>query len=377
MASTDPLWLPSISYDETELRKMDSMLVMPDGTALGARGGVRPGDPGLTTTLAGSTINVSAGVAAVVRSGQGVYRAFLAATSPGTVAAAHATFDRIDLVYLRVWDTAVDASGLRKADTVYLQGTASASPAIPAPGALEIYVPLATITVPHSGGGSPTVSTSIRPYTVAPGGILPVTSATEPGSGGPGQVFFDADTDKFVYFKADGATKAALLDSSGGSVVGKVSYIDKSADESVTSSTTLQDDNHLTLAVAASAKYVFKLMLLGQSAGSSTTGDIKVGFTFPTGSTVHFTGTGPNNADLSGASSSNSNGEWIARNNATSGSTTIPYGMSGVPIGIVITGSITTTSTAGNLRLQWAQNTSDSNATSLLTGSWMQLTRVA
>ncbi|MFJ3793906.1 hypothetical protein [Kitasatospora sp. NPDC090091] len=182
MVATDPLWLPSISYDETELRKMDSALVMADGTALGARAGIRPGDAGFAVSLAGTTVNVTAGTATLTRAGQGLYRAQLAATSPGTLAAANASFARIDLVYLRVWDTAVDSSGLRKADTVLLTGTPSGSPAIPTPGATEIYIPLATINVPNTGGGgtgSATVSTAIRQITVAPGGILPVSSATD------------------------------------------------------------------------------------------------------------------------------------------------------------------------------------------------------
>ncbi|MEU1421467.1 hypothetical protein [Kitasatospora sp. NPDC005751] len=182
MVATDPLWLPSISYDETELRKMDSALVMADGTALGSRPGIRAGDPGLAVSLAGTTVNVSAGTAVLYRSGQGVYRAQLAATSPGTLTAANASFSRIDLVYLRVWDTAVDASGLRKADTVYLAGTASASPAAPTPGATEIYIPLATITVPSTGGGgtgAATVSSTVRQVTVAPGGVLPVSSTAD------------------------------------------------------------------------------------------------------------------------------------------------------------------------------------------------------
>src|SRR5689334_22200641 len=107
----DPTWQNSLTYDGLELRNCDSVMVMSDGTALGSRGGVRPGDPGLTTTLAGSTINVSAGVASLTTTGQGVYRAALAtSSSPGSVAAAHATLARIDLVYLGAWDTDVDAS---------------------------------------------------------------------------------------------------------------------------------------------------------------------------------------------------------------------------------------------------------------------------
>jgi hypothetical protein len=157
---------------------MDSMLVMSDGTTLGSRPGIRPGDPGLTVTLSGTTINISAGVAALTFTGQSLYRAYLAATTL-TLAAANATYTRLDLVYLRVWDTAVDGTGLRQADAVYLQGTASATPVAPAPGPTEIYIQLAVITVPPSGGGSPTVSTANRPLTVAPGGVLPVSSSTD------------------------------------------------------------------------------------------------------------------------------------------------------------------------------------------------------
>ncbi|PJN24068.1 hypothetical protein [Kitasatospora sp. CB02891] len=193
---TDPLWLPTLSYDETELRLMDLSLVMADGTARGARPGLRPGDPGMAVTLAGTTVNVSAGTATLYRSGQGLYRAQLAATSPGTLVAADASFSRIDLVYLRVWDTAVDASGLRKADAVYLPGTPSGTPAAPNPGATEIYIRLATITVPPTGSGgtgAATVSSAVRQVTVAPGGVLPVSSAADIAAAGTyvGQVRYN------------------------------------------------------------------------------------------------------------------------------------------------------------------------------------------
>ncbi|MFD6421028.1 hypothetical protein [Streptomyces sp. NPDC060198] len=187
----DATWLNTLQLDGPEMRRVDSMLVMGDGTALGARSGVRPGDPGLTVTLSGTTINVSAGVAAVYRSGQGVYRAALpTGVSPGTLTAAHATLARVDLVYLRVWDTDVDASGLRQADVVYLAGTASSTPVAPTPAGTVIYIPLATISVPASGGGSASVSSAVRPVTVAPGGILPAQTTT-PSSPYAGQAWHD------------------------------------------------------------------------------------------------------------------------------------------------------------------------------------------
>ena len=169
--------IDGLTLSGLETRLVEALSVMSDGTALGSRSGVRPGDPGLTVTLAGSTINTSAGVAAVAYASQGVYlAAFPSSTSPGALTAAHATLDRIDLVYLRVWDNSVDASGLNKADIVYLAGTPAASPVAPTPAGTQIYMPLATITVPHTGAGSPSVSTAVRPNTVAPGGILPSTT---------------------------------------------------------------------------------------------------------------------------------------------------------------------------------------------------------
>ncbi|MFJ9012353.1 hypothetical protein [Streptomyces canus] len=189
----DPLAIDGLTFDGREFRLAAAMTVMTDGTALGSRSGVRPGDPGLTVTLAGSTINTSSGVATVAYPGQGIYQcAFGSSVSPGTLTAAHATLNRIDLVYLRVWDTSVDASGLNQADIVYLAGTPSASPVAPTPAGTQIYMPLATITVLSvSNGGTASVNTAVRPYTVAPGGILP--SSTAPGSPYTGQ-YYDSGT---------------------------------------------------------------------------------------------------------------------------------------------------------------------------------------
>jgi hypothetical protein len=186
--------IDSLTFSGLEARNVEALSVMTDGTALGSRSGVRPGDPGLTVTLAGTTINCSAGVAAVAYSGQGVYRvAFPTSTSPGTYTAAHATLNRVDLVYLRVWDNSVDASGLAKGDIVYLAGTPSASPVAPTPAGTQIYMPLANITVLSvSNGGTASVSTTVRPTTVAPGGILP--TATAPSSPYIGQ-YYDTGTD--------------------------------------------------------------------------------------------------------------------------------------------------------------------------------------
>jgi hypothetical protein len=211
MAPRNPWAIDGITFTGREVRLASASTVMCDGTALGSRSGVRPGDPGLTVSLAGSTINVSSGVATVAWTGQGIYTcAFGSSTSPGTLTAANATLTRIDLVYLRVWDTSVDASGLNQADIVYLAGTPSSTPVAPVPTGTQIYMSLATITVPPSGGGSPTVSTAVRPYTVAPGGILP--SSTAPPSPYTGQVY-DNGTNLLRWNGSAWRTVSALLPS--------------------------------------------------------------------------------------------------------------------------------------------------------------------
>ncbi|MFW3477293.1 hypothetical protein [Streptomyces microflavus] len=176
MVAVDPTWINGIDYDGAELRRVQAMGVMSDGTALGARGGVLPGSGGLAVSLVGSAITVGSGAAWVYRSGQGVYGASLNSGATATLTAAHATLPRVDLVYLRVWDNSVDASGMNKADAVYLAGTASGSPVAPTPAGTQIYLPLATISVPASGGGSPSVNNNVA-KTVAPGGILPDAAA--------------------------------------------------------------------------------------------------------------------------------------------------------------------------------------------------------
>lgn len=177
MVAVDPVWINGLTYDSIELRRVQSLGVMSNGTALGVRPGVIPGTGGLAVSVVGTAITVGAGNAWVYQSGQGVYGVSLSSGGSHTLTAAHATLARVDLVYLRVWDNSVDASGLNKADSVYLAGTASASPVAPTPAGTQIYLPLATISVPASGGGSPSVSQTVLPKTVAPGGIVPDAAA--------------------------------------------------------------------------------------------------------------------------------------------------------------------------------------------------------
>lgn len=180
----NPLWTSTVPYDAHTLRVADAMMIMTDGTARGARQGTRPG-PALTVSIAGTTLTVNTGNAAIAAAaGEGIYLAELDTAWTGTINAADATYTRIDLVYLRVWDADLDGTGLRQTGVVYLPGTPSGTPSAPSIPAGQFGVALATVTVPPSGGGAASVNSTVRPYTVAPGGILPVTTAADLAAAG-------------------------------------------------------------------------------------------------------------------------------------------------------------------------------------------------
>lgn len=140
----------------------------------------------------------------------------------------------------------------------------------------------------------------------------------------------------------------------------------KASDETVTNSTTMQDDNDFSITVVSGKKYVVRAMLVLVSA--SAAGDFKVGFTHPGGDTT-FTAQGPNNADL--ASGSNSNGEWVARIDSASPTSSIPVGSSASVTAVAVDLYYNCTAN-GTLKLQWAQNSANATGTTMKAKSWLK-----
>lgn len=131
----------------------------------------------------------------------------------------------------------------------------------------------------------------------------------------------------------------------------------KTADESVTSSIVLQNDDHLVLALGATETWhvMFKLLAFGNG-----TGNLRLQVTVP-GSSVYSLG----------VNSPNSAGTLVAQRLYNTGGASADINVFAATQGTthILEGWIWTTGTAGNLQLQWAQAISDATATTLKKGS--------
>lgn len=150
------------------------------GRRLGARSGFRVDTPSNILTATSTTWTLTPCVAMIdplFATAQGAYPWATDANVTGDVTAADATYARKDIVYITINDSSAgDGSGALTAPVLYLAGTASASPVAPTLPARSFLV--GTISVPVSGGGSPTVVLNPARFAAA-GGVLPVADLTE------------------------------------------------------------------------------------------------------------------------------------------------------------------------------------------------------
>ncbi len=140
----------------------------------------------------------------------------------------------------------------------------------------------------------------------------------------------------------------------------------KTADESVTSSTTLQDDDHLTFAIAANEEWTVSYEITGGTATNLT--GCKLAITAPSGAILRATGSAIGDGGTT----------FQAGTGTTSGTafltaTAVGASMAYIKVKLwVLNGA-----TPGNITLQWAQGTSNGSALTFFKGSFMQATRVA
>jgi len=194
-----------------------------------------------------------------------------------------------------------------------------------------------------------------------------------------------------IMARSNGATSTLNLNASGGDThlggnlvvegIGQVQFKRRSSDASKTSNATVADDTQITFSVDASATYEFHGMC---KYTGGTTGDFKMGFSYPTGSLGEWTGIGngttvfsPNGTAIQSNTVSSSG--YMVRTESTDIAATRAYG--GISTSdeycVQFRGILRVSTTAGTFALQWAQNNSEAVATTLYADSYIVLTKVA
>lgn len=198
---------------------------------------------------------------------------------------------------------------------------------------------------------------------VLAGGIVS-TDISDPAAPGAGKVVLYSKSG-FPYVR-QGAAGAGLR-------LPPVQVVRKASDESVTSSTVLQNDDVLLFPILAAEVWAWELHLF---VTGIDTGDIQAAFTIPTGATMQWGGIGPSSALGAGAAAGD--GNFISETASGQGRA---WGLSVVGgtagIYIVIHGTVVNGANAGNVQLQWAQNISSGTATIVKAGSYLIATRLS
>jgi hypothetical protein len=140
----------------------------------------------------------------------------------------------------------------------------------------------------------------------------------------------------------------------------------KTATESLTSNTTLQDDDELIVTVAANSTYELTCMLRYDAA---TAGDLQFKFVGPAGAT----GTITCNRFNVGAAST---GDDTVSSDPIGNVVTAGGLGAGFDTPVAATGLLKVAGTAGTFKLQWAQNTSSGTATRIFADSFIVLRRI-
>lgn len=140
----------------------------------------------------------------------------------------------------------------------------------------------------------------------------------------------------------------------------------RTSDASKTNNTTLGDDTELVVALAANTHYTFfaPLLITGNSSA-----DFKCALTVPSGTTGYYGPVGNyDNGSYSGWHS-NSVGNYPSATLSESSTIVQQILGTGNPTGLMLAGQLLTSSTADDLAIQWAQNSTNGTATTVKQGS--------
>jgi hypothetical protein len=151
--------------------------------------------------------------------------------------------------------------------------------------------------------------------------------------------------------------------------------VTKDADETVTSSTTYQNDNHLLFAVEANTTYFIKVVL---GFGGLTAADIKTRWSIPAGATGFKWCIGPTVGTTDRENTNMINAVHAAATDRAYGCmSTVAGSISAEAQTAVEYHSLVTAGTAGTVQLEWAQNTANATGTTLRADSYIEWVPVA
>jgi len=136
----------------------------------------------------------------------------------------------------------------------------------------------------------------------------------------------------------------------------------KSGDETIISNSTMQNDDHMFLTVAASTKYEFRLYAVYNS---GTTPDLKIGWTLPAGATNVY------RIDYFDTAAASQKGQ-----SSTVPTTGFAVGGFGADLFAIFDGTISVSTTAGTMQIQWAQNTLTASNSTMRAGSYLRLHKI-
>jgi hypothetical protein len=169
---------------------------------------------------------------------------------------------------------------------------------------------------------------------------------------------------RFAFQEGATSTKMNLLDDNF-DLVGPHLIVRKPSDESVASSATPQDDDHLQLTVAASEVWLVKYNL---RMTVPTVADATMRFTFPSGGEVSIAGT---EYDSGGTL------RKVEQFGTTSPTTQSSLDGHAGTKHVVLEGTYVNGGTAGTLILQWAQSTINATPTVMKTHSTLWAVKLA
>ena len=187
--------------------------------------------------------------------------------------------------------------------------------------------------------------------------LFPQTTAQLPGSAVAGTIGYDSTVNKLKFHDGSSWVEPGVTHA----------LVRKATTTSAVSDTTLDADSELNFAIGASQKWVATWHLVAFS--TVTSGDIKVAIAVPAGATVTYwvsygaTGASPETAQRMTVK--------------TAAGTAVGSGLlANLPTAVVVRAEVSNGATPGSVQLQWAQNTSNANATEVRAGSILEATRV-